>query len=252
MQTIKDIAIPIRTWDYSETSQTVSLFTRAHGVLRGLAKGAKREKGAFSGGIEVLTRGEIVALVKPGRDLATLTAWDLQELFPAIRKRIDANQTALYMVDLVNHMMTAGDPHPEAFDQLLVSVRALEDHVRVPGALLAFQWTLLREAGYQPELNRDAVTDQPLPDDDTWAFSPTAGGVAADTGTGDRWRVRRTTIQLLRTLRDDPTGTDDATSMDLDRANRLLAAYLREILGEALPTMQLLFGPDIAAPTRPR
>ena len=49
MHTLKDTAICIRRWDFSETSQTVSLLTREHGILRGLAKGAKREKGTFSG-----------------------------------------------------------------------------------------------------------------------------------------------------------------------------------------------------------
>ena len=72
MPIIADTAICIRCWDFSETSQTVSLFTREHGVVRGLAKGAKREKGGFSGGLDVLTRGEMIASVKPGRDLAAI------------------------------------------------------------------------------------------------------------------------------------------------------------------------------------
>ena len=46
MPIIADTAICIRCWDFSETSQTVSLVTREHGVVRGLAKGAKREKEA--------------------------------------------------------------------------------------------------------------------------------------------------------------------------------------------------------------
>ena len=44
MQTIEDNAFCLRRWDFSETSQTASLLTRDHGVLRGLAKGAKRPK----------------------------------------------------------------------------------------------------------------------------------------------------------------------------------------------------------------
>ena len=62
-----DQAICIRHWDWSETSQTVSLFCRASGILRGLAKCARRERGSFSGGIDLLARGEVVAVVKPDR-----------------------------------------------------------------------------------------------------------------------------------------------------------------------------------------
>ncbi|MCH7602254.1 MAG: recombination protein O N-terminal domain-containing protein, partial [Planctomycetes bacterium] len=62
MPTISDYAICIRRWDFSETSQTVSLFTRESGIIRGLAKGAKREKGNFSGGFDLLTLGQVVAI----------------------------------------------------------------------------------------------------------------------------------------------------------------------------------------------
>ena len=51
-----DQAICIRHWDYSETSQTVGLFGRTLGCFRGLAKGARRERGSFSGGLDLLTR----------------------------------------------------------------------------------------------------------------------------------------------------------------------------------------------------
>ena len=40
---------------------------------RGLAKGSKREKSNFSGGLEVLTHGEILAIIKPHTELANLT-----------------------------------------------------------------------------------------------------------------------------------------------------------------------------------
>ena len=45
---------------------------RRHGMLRGLAKGARRERGSFSGGIALLARGEVVAVTKPDRELQTL------------------------------------------------------------------------------------------------------------------------------------------------------------------------------------
>ena len=61
MPILSDSAICIRCWDYSETSQTVSLLTKENGLIRGIAKGSKRDKGPFSGGFDPLTRGHIVA-----------------------------------------------------------------------------------------------------------------------------------------------------------------------------------------------
>ena len=104
MPPVHDIALCIRHWDWSETSQTVSLFTRTHGLIRGIAKGSKREKSNFSGGIELLTRGQALFILKPAADLANLTAWDLQETFPAIRRNLSSFYSAMYMADLLQHI----------------------------------------------------------------------------------------------------------------------------------------------------
>jgi DNA repair protein RecO (recombination protein O) len=248
MATIKDTAICVRHWDFSETSQTVGLFTREHGMVRGLAKGAKREKGEFSGGIDVLTRGEVVAIVKPGRNLATLTRWALDEIFPAVRTNLAANRAALYMADLVHHMLTDSDPHAAIFDALVDGLRCMENRQMVETALLRFQWEVLRETGYRPELHQDAVTGRPLPEGaTTLAFSSSAGGVAADTGEPGRWRVRRDTIELLRAVErgeladDHPQPVAGVTRDVVDRANRLLAAHFRNLIGQEPASMRWAF-----------
>ena len=123
MPTIRDEAICVRHWDFSETSQTVSLFLREHGLLRGLAKGARRERGAFSGGFDLFTRGEIVAIVKPGRELATLTEWTLLETFPVLRKSAPANRMAWYLADLIGRFLHQPEPHPTTWHAALAAWR---------------------------------------------------------------------------------------------------------------------------------
>ena len=241
MPTISDTAVCIRRWDFSETSQTVSLFTREHGIIRGLAKGAKREKGPFSGGLDVLTRGYVVAIVKPGRELATLTEWHLQETYRVLRRRLDANRAGLYMADLVHHMLTDQDPHPPLFDALVGALGEMTDSSKIETALLMLQWRVLEESGYRPELERDAETGRPLPEEgEALAFSARAGGVVVSPTGSDHWRVRRTTINLLRALSEGrPLEGSDAEVVR--RANRLLAVYCRELIGAELPTVRWAF-----------
>jgi DNA repair protein RecO len=241
---ITDEAICVGHWDFSETSQTVSLFLREHGPIRGIVKGAKRPGGSFEGGIDLLTMGEVVAIVRPGRDLATITEWHVLEIYPAPRRDLEANRAALYMADLVRHMVSEHDPHPRVFGALHEALRALEEPAGVSMALLRFSWTLLCECGYRPRLDRDAQTGQRLPPGRTAAFSAAAGGVVADTGAPDRWRVRRETIELLECV---ATG-NPVVSADprlVGRANRLLAAYVRELLGEEPRALRWAF-PDLA------
>lgn len=240
MPTVTDNAICIRRWDYSETSQTVSLFLRNHGIVRGIVKGAKRAGGGFDGGVDLLTHGQVVAIVKPSRDLATVTAWHVLEIFRPLREHVGANRAGLYMVDLVHHMLNEHDPHPRLFDALRDALAKLDLTDRHGHTLLEWTWVLLCETGYKPQLDRDAETGGPLPQrTPTLAFSATAGGVVADTGGADRWRVRRETVDLLRQV-----AAGQAASASPDRANRLLAFYIRALLGREPNSMRWIF-PDL-------
>ena len=236
MPNIQDEAICVRHWDFSETSQTVSLFLREHGVIRGLAKGARRERGSFSGGFDLFTRGEIVAIVKPGRELATLTEWTLLETFPAVRRSAECNRAAWYFADLVGRFLHQPEPHPATWDALLASLRGLEDEEQVRRSVLTFQWSILCEMGYRPRLELETVEGDPV------AFSPVSGGIVADTGAADRWRVRRATVDVLRTLDTGGTLQSVEDPESIARAARLLGAWIRELLGQESVPMKLLFG----------
>ncbi len=117
--TVTEQAICIRHWDWSETSQTVSVFARGQGMLRAVAKGSRRENSRFSGGLEVLTRGEMVAIVKPSVEMANLIAWDLQETFPALRASLESFYSGMYIADVVQSAVTEHDPHPALLEALL-------------------------------------------------------------------------------------------------------------------------------------
>jgi len=241
MPTITDQAVCIRRWDFSETSQTVSLFTREHGIIRGLGKGAKRAKGAFSGGFDVLTRGQVVAISKPGAELATFTQWHLEEVFRAARTSSAGNRAAVYMADLVHHMMREHDPHPRAFDTLVDALRDMEGSRFPEWPLLHFQWVVLDEAGYRPELSRDADSGAAIPAGAaTLTFSSASGGVVSGGPGPGRWGVRRQTIELLRAVAGDQIVYQPAEAA-VRRANRLLASYIRDILGFEPAAMRWAF-----------
>ena len=216
-------------------------------MLRGIAKGAKRPRSAFSGGFDPLTSGQLVAIVKPGRELALLTAWHLQEVHRALRQNLAANRAALYMADLTHRMLTDQDPHPEVFDALSSALKRCGMPGESARALLVFQWQILDACGYRPELQHDVVTGDALDEaSEAFGFSPIHGGTVADTGEHDRWRVRPATITLLRSL---ASGSAVEDHDSVERANRLLACYTRELLGDEPPAMRWAF-PDLAPAVR--
>lgn len=234
MSVIIDDALCIRHWDWSETSQTTVLFTKTNGIVRGLAKGAKRDKGKFSGGFDVLSRGDIGFILKRESELATLTEWDVRETFPKLRDNLQANRSGWYVADMIGRMLPTADPHPGLYTTTLEHLRALQNGEAHNLSLLRFQWSLLEETGWRPELN------DPDPQAKTLAFDPIEGRFTADSGIPTHWRIRRGTMLALESLAShkEPSTDDDG----LNRANRLLASHLRNVLGEEPMTMAAVFG----------
>lgn len=248
MANLKDDAICIRQWDWSETSQTVSLFTREHGILRGIAKGSKREKSPFSGGIELAARGEIVAIVKAhstADSLATFTSWDLEETFPAVRRSHLGFRVAMGILDSLGRAMRETDPHPALFDGTLQSMRALDGPPSSQySALISFLFLLLKETGHAPELSVDVRNGAPLSAASIMGFSPVRGGVTnispGETDSNSFWRVRLETIEFLRVISKGEQQVALIPETTLKRSVSLLSAYLRHVLESDIPALSSL------------
>jgi DNA repair protein RecO (recombination protein O) len=233
-----DQAICIRQWDWSETSQTVSLFCRTHGMLRGLAKGARRERGSFSGGIGLLARGEVVAVVKPDRELQTLTQWTLLQMFRRPHDDLEANLYALSMAELVQRFLPVGAPHEALYDALLCALEHLEAGEQPAPEFLRFLFVLLRETGHEPRTEAEGIPPSCL------AFDPADGGLVDYRAHARAWRMRpETAMTLAHVARGEPPELCDPDAVD--RAVRLLIAYARTIVQDDLTTLSLAVEPRL-------
>lgn len=247
MAAVVDEALCIRHWDWSETSQTVALFARDHGVVRALAKGSRRPKSPFSGGVELLTCAEVGIIARPQSDLALLTYWDLRRTFPALRRVLAAHNAGMYIADMVLQFVRDHDPHPRLYVATIASLDGMTTGESVPGALLGFQWALLVECGFKPELGVDVRTGEPLEAGGELLFHPALGGLISGPYTPQEvaapaWRVRIETIDLLRSLAAHGRTPQSAAPESVVRANRLLASYARHVLGYQTETMSVMFG----------
>jgi DNA repair protein RecO (recombination protein O) len=164
----KDTAICIRATDFSETSQILTLFTRAAGKISVIAKGSKRPKSAFDGPIEVFSYGRIVFSDSTREKLATLTEFQQQPGLADLANNLFALNCCLFGAELVNGLTNEYDPHPELFDSFLQFLQNANEHRessiehrKALSLLILFQLTLLREIGLMPILNACANCKTP-------------------------------------------------------------------------------------------
>lgn len=233
MPTIVDLGICLRHWDWSETSQTLALFTREHGLIRGLAKGSRRPRSRFCGGVETMTLGQVTAVIKPTGVLANVTAWDLREMYPGLRRSLRGFHGAMYSAEVALRMVVENDPHPVIFDALDVALRGLSAGGGEEAAVLEFQWRVLVDVGYRPSLGAGSGGGVGLFDPERGGVNPAGGGLG--------WRVRPETLSVLEGLEagDGVAGGEQAIA----RASRLLGAYLRHLAGREFAAAAGFFGP---------
>jgi DNA repair protein RecO (recombination protein O) len=244
MPRLTDNAICIRDLDWSESSQLVVLLTEQHGKVRGLAKGSRRNSPSaiarFSGGINLLSAGQVIVTTKPATQLASVTEWDLQDDHYHLRTNLRAQWSAMYAADLINAMLAEEDPHPGAYTAMTTLLGELAKSSDAALALLRFQWALLSDSGYRPELAQDVETGIALPKARAYSFDPKLGGLTTRNGMHDElWRVRAKTVEALRAIAtNQSSGTFEQETTN--RANRLLCTYFRALIDKQLPTMDFI------------
>ena len=83
-------AVVLHAFDYLESSRILRLVTREGGVRSALAKGARRTSRRIGSAVDLFAQGSAQLYTKPGRDLDTLSAFDVTASMRASVGRIGA------------------------------------------------------------------------------------------------------------------------------------------------------------------
>jgi DNA repair protein RecO (recombination protein O) len=252
MPLVSDRCICLRKVEYSETSQILALFGRAHGLFRVIAKGAHRRTKAgaskFDGGLDLLDTGEAVFTFDLAKDLNTLTEWKLRDGHLELRRSLRGMYLGLYAAELTSTLFEEHDPHPELFDRLESTIADLATP-KAEESFLAFELDLLRQTGHLAELGNCVECGSVLSDRDATYFSATRGGVICrncEGATPDRMsfdpRLLRLAQQILRLPRANGSTQrlPRLTRHQTDPLNRLFAEHIEYTLGRRLRMPKLV------------
>ena len=178
----KTLAIPIRTTDFSDTSQVVSFLTRDYGRVDGIAKGAYREKSPFQGPFDLATLVEIVFLQRSSdQSLAIIAEGTQLAGYRGIRVSWDRHVAAAYVIEFLRIVGSPADPVPEVFDLALVTLAVAESATtqrQLADALGRFEVSAFRALGLSAEISRCGDCERPwLEQDRPVFFCPDVVGI---------------------------------------------------------------------------
>lgn len=231
-------AITLRRYDYSETSQVVRLYSREHGKLHCIAKGAKRAKGAFAGAFDVLVLCDVIRLEKQPGALDLLTQAETINEFRGMRGDFGRFSAGCYLADLVEQLTPDAQPQPELFDLLKAALERLDLGAPVAATALGAEAGALRILGYEPRTGECGLCRSRLSGPEAW-FSPRDGGAACLRCTPrdpERALFKRPVFDAVAALsagRSFNLGILPSLVLDV---RRLLDLHLRGILGHELKT----------------
>lgn len=155
---VRTEAIVLRSLNYGETSQIVTLYTREKGKLGVMAKGARRPKSSFGATLQPMAYTQVVFYYKPTRTLQTLSESSHVESFHRLRRNLTSITVGFRIVELVDALMETEDAQPEVFALLVHALRRLNAReARVTNVWPYVQLQLAQILGVAPAVKRDRV-----------------------------------------------------------------------------------------------
>lgn len=180
MALVSTRALVLQAFPYSETSKVLRLFTLEQGLRSVMAKGALRPKSRYGGVLEPFTEGTATFYLKEGRDLHTLSGFDLLRSRQALGRSLVGFAGASLLAELVMRTGTE-EPHPALY-HALADAWDLVAEARTPEEALAASltgaWTLIVLLGFEPQATACILCGRELDADEPVRFDAVAGGVA--------------------------------------------------------------------------
>ena len=167
-------AIVLRTWPFLEADLLVSLFTREHGRIKGVARHAMRSRRRFGGALEPMTHVRATWAERPKQELVRLDAFEI--VSSPMTEAVDFERVAaLELIAEVLDELPEGAVEDAVF-RLALAVLAELRVGRVWMPVTYFCLWMNRLMGWMPELGHCVVCGLDLRGSAVW-YSGTADGV---------------------------------------------------------------------------
>jgi len=171
-------AVVSDTMRISNSSKLVSLITEHRGLVKVMARGARRPTSRYGAALEPLTLVDVIYYSKAEREIQSLSSADIIEAYPRIKTDLKTLAAGSAMMEAAQTLTPTDDPSSGTFTVLVEALDGLECHEtdRPDVRFWRFMLRLLAVAGYRPSLDRCVLCGR-KPHSANAFFSHADGGV---------------------------------------------------------------------------
>lgn len=246
MPLIKATAIILKSRKWGDADRIVTCYTKNLGKIRGIARGARRQKSRFGAALEPFSLCRLDLFEKTGDSLFRISHVDLTTSFQGLREDLDLMAPAARMVNVVAAVTPDGDPDALIFETLEQGLISLQSSADPTFTALLFQIKLLGLTGFRPQTDQCAACGRTQFVGEA-QFSPVAGGLVCAMCVAHQ-RVRCVTLSrgslsfLHQAIRLAPTVVTRlrATGQVRHEVEEAIDGYVTVVAGKRLPPVDFL------------
>lgn len=222
-------AFVLHSYPFRETSLVVETFTRDHGRVAVVARGARRPRSALRG--VLLSFQPMLISWSGGSELRTLIAAEWEGTYAPLKG--ESLVCGFYLNELLLRLVPRDDPHEGLYASYREALAALAAGGEQAPVLRRFELAMLSALGYAVLLDRDAESGAPIAAEECYVYVIERGPVPSGAGGNGVELAGQTLLDMQR-----GNFTGSATR---EQSKMLMRALINHCLGnQVLHTRQLL------------
>ena len=150
-RSIRVEAVVLQHTDFGEADRLLKLYTREHGKVRAIVKGARKIASRKAGHLEPFTRVKLQ--LARGRDLFIVTQAETVEAYPSLREDLTLTGYAAYVLELLDRFVPDEEIAVPSLYRLLTETLSRLATESIPWLTIrSYEMRLLDLLGYRPQL----------------------------------------------------------------------------------------------------
>jgi DNA repair protein RecO len=224
---IKTEAVVLRAMKYRESSKIVTLYTRDHGKISTIVKGARQVKSKYGSSLEPMSYVSVVFYDKVGRDLQLLTQSDVISTFRHLYEDLEKMSAGMTMIELLNIIAHEQEENIPLFTLLVDSLKTLNVAEKNSNNIVyAFEIHLAEILGFHPTFSCcfscGKSTEKILQEHADVYFHLSKGGLLCDgcsSISGQKVLLSKTVLTVLDRIASCSVD-DELTTIKIDTVSR--------------------------------
>jgi DNA repair protein RecO (recombination protein O) len=229
-------AIVLKNYALSESDKIVLFLTQKHGLIRGVAKGARRLNSRFGSGLEPLSVVQLSYYEKEQRELVSIQTVELKESFFEKASDFQLLSRFSYLISLLTEFLPPNDPDDVLFRMMRACLREV-NLANLEKITLYFEVWILKQSGYLPNFSICGSCGIDLNASDNVFFTKGFEVICKNCESSSGKRLlsvseRRIISRILKTSPADFSLAENDNQSEFENISEILQSIISNVIGK--------------------